>query len=65
MALVTPLDVGIIDMPAVLRGKYQYYTRADISKLRETGYARAMTPLAEAVRDYVQGYLVPGKKLGD
>jgi ADP-L-glycero-D-manno-heptose 6-epimerase len=52
-------------MPEVLRGKYQYYTRADISKLRATDYTRAMTPLTEAVRDYVQGYMVTGKKLGD
>ncbi|MFO1450580.1 MAG: ADP-glyceromanno-heptose 6-epimerase [Opitutaceae bacterium] len=57
--------IEFVDMPEVLRGKYQYFTKADISKLRETGYARPMTPLAEAVRDYVQNYLVPGKKLGD
>jgi hypothetical protein len=49
-------------MPEVLRGKYQYYTQANVSKLRATGYTRAMTPLPEAVRDYVQAYLVPGKK---
>jgi ADP-L-glycero-D-manno-heptose 6-epimerase len=58
-------QIEFIDMPEVLRGKYQYYTRADISKLRATGYARAMTPLNEAVRDYVQGYLMTGKKLGE
>jgi ADP-L-glycero-D-manno-heptose 6-epimerase len=57
--------IDFIDMPEILRGKYQYYTRADIAKIRATGYARAMTPLAEAVRDYVQGYLATGKKLGD
>jgi ADP-L-glycero-D-manno-heptose 6-epimerase len=56
--------IDFIEMPAVLRGKYQYFTQADIGKLRETGYARAMTPLADAVRDYVQDYLVPDKKLG-
>jgi ADP-L-glycero-D-manno-heptose 6-epimerase len=58
-------SIEFIDMPEILRGKYQYYTKADISKIRATGYAQPMTPLAEAVRDYVQGYLVPGKKLGD
>ncbi|MBL9211999.1 MAG: hypothetical protein JNL92_16195, partial [Opitutaceae bacterium] len=47
------------------QGKYQYFTQADVTKLRASGYARAMTPLAEAVRDYVQGYLVPGRKLGE
>ncbi len=57
--------IDFIEMPEVLRGKYQYYTQADVAKLRATGYARAMTPLNEAVKDYVQGYLVPGKKLGE
>ena len=64
-ALGKPPQIDFIDMPEVLRGKYQYYTKADIAKLRGSGYERAMTPLAEAVRDYVQGYLVPGKKLGE
>ena len=64
-ALGRPPQIDFIDMPEILRGKYQYYTEADIAKLRGTGYTRAMTPLAEAVRDYVQGYLVPGKKLGE
>ena len=57
--------VDFIDMPEALRGKYQYFTKADVAKLRASGYVRPMTPLAEAVRDYVQGYLVTGKKLGD
>jgi ADP-L-glycero-D-manno-heptose 6-epimerase len=57
--------IEFIDMPEILRGKYQYFTQADTAKLRGTGYARKMTPLADAVRDYVQGYMVPGKKLGE
>ena len=56
-------NIEFIDMPAVLQGKYQYYTKADITKLRETGYVRPMTPLVEAVRDYVQHYLVPDARL--
>lgn len=64
-ALKRDTAIDFIDMPEALRGKYQYYTKADITKLRGTGYKRPMTPLAEAVRDYVQGYLVPAKKLGE
>lgn len=64
-ALGRPAQIDFIDMPEVLRGKYQYYTRADISKLRDTGYTRPMTPLADAVADYVKNYLVPGRKLGE
>jgi ADP-L-glycero-D-manno-heptose 6-epimerase len=58
-------QIDFIDMPEVLRGKYQYFTQADVTKLRAAGYARTMTPLPEAVRDYVQNYLVPAKKLGE
>jgi ADP-L-glycero-D-manno-heptose 6-epimerase len=57
--------IEFIDLPEALRGKYQYFTQADIGKLHATGYTRPMTPLTEAVRDYVQGYLMTGKKLGD
>src|SRR5688500_1556115 len=63
-ALDRPPEIEFVDMPEILRGKYQYFTRADVSKLRATGFTREMTPLTEAVRDYVQGYLVPAKKLG-
>ncbi|MBN1141851.1 MAG: ADP-glyceromanno-heptose 6-epimerase, partial [Deltaproteobacteria bacterium] len=57
--------VTYIDMPLELRPRYQYYTCADTAKLRKAGYRDEPTPLEEAVRDYVQGYLVPGRHLGD
>jgi ADP-L-glycero-D-manno-heptose 6-epimerase len=63
-ALGRPPAVEFIPMPEALRGKYQYFTQADISKLRASGFLRELTPLAEAVRDYVQNYLVPNKRLG-
>jgi ADP-L-glycero-D-manno-heptose 6-epimerase len=64
-ALKREPQIEFIDMPAVLRDKYQYFTQADIAKLRASGYAKPVTPLTEAVRDYVQNFLVPGKKLGE
>lgn len=64
-ALGRPPVIAFIDMPAELRARYQYFTRADITKLRSTGYNRPVTPLAEAVRDYVQNYLGRGRKLGE
>ncbi len=57
--------IEFIDMPETLRGKYQYFTQADTSKLRATGYHRPITPLAEAVKDYVQNHLVTGNRLGE
>jgi ADP-L-glycero-D-manno-heptose 6-epimerase len=58
-------NIQFVDMPEHLRSKYQYYTCADITKLRESGYAEELFPLAEAVRDYVQGYLAADRRLGD
>ena len=57
--------IDFIEMPEALRGKYQYYTRADITKLRNSGYTKAMTPLESAVADYVKNYLIPAKHLGE
>ncbi|MBI2517353.1 MAG: ADP-glyceromanno-heptose 6-epimerase [Opitutae bacterium] len=64
-AMGKPQNIEFIEMPAELRGKYQYFTQADTAKLRASGYARAMTSLAAAVRDYVQNYMMLGKKLGE
>jgi ADP-L-glycero-D-manno-heptose 6-epimerase len=58
-------QIDFVDMPESLRGKYQYHTCADITKLRSTGYTKAITPLSDSVRDYVVNYLVPGRFLGD
>jgi len=58
-------NIEFIDMPEHLQSKYQYYTCANINKLRASGFKTDITPLAEAVLDYVQGYLVPDRRLGD
>ena len=49
--------IGYKDMPEELRGKYQYYTKADLSKLRSVGYDKPMTRLEDGVAQYVQGFL--------
>ncbi len=64
-ALGKPADINFIEMPERLRDKYQYFTCADITKLRSFGFTQAMTPLADSVRDYVVNYLAPGRHLGD
>jgi ADP-L-glycero-D-manno-heptose 6-epimerase len=50
--------IEFIDMPSELKDKYQYHTCADISKLRNLGYDQPITPLKDAVKDYVQNYLM-------
>ncbi|MAM34722.1 MAG: ADP-glyceromanno-heptose 6-epimerase [Micavibrio sp.] len=49
--------INYIDMPQALQGKYQYFTEANMDKLREAGYSRDFTSLEEGVRDYVQNYM--------
>ena len=64
-SLGQPPKIKFIDMPEELQEKYQYFTCADITKLRSTGFEQPMTPLADAVRDYVVNYLIPNRRLGD
>jgi ADP-L-glycero-D-manno-heptose 6-epimerase len=61
MGLVSP-PIEYVDMPEALKAQYQYHTRADIRKLLRFGYDRGITPLGEAVKDYVQNYLWPERK---
>jgi len=56
--------IEYVDMPEAIRERYQYFTKADIGKLRERGYGKLITPLAQAVKDYVGNYLVPDRVLG-
>jgi len=58
-------EIRFVDMPPEMREKYQYYTCADIGRLREAGFQAPVTPLIDAVADYVQRYLVPDRRLGD
>lgn len=51
-------SITYIDMPQDLHGKYQYFTEANIAKLREAGYTQPFHTLEEGVADYVQNYLM-------
>ena len=57
-------NIEFIPMPEKLRDKYQYFTQADISKLRHAGYRKNTTDLESAVADYVQNYLMKDEYLG-
>lgn len=50
-------NIEYIDMPEKLRGKYQYYTKAEMSKLFSEGYPYRFANVEEGVRDYVQKHL--------
>jgi ADP-L-glycero-D-manno-heptose 6-epimerase len=62
-ALKREADIDFIEMPETIRDKYQYFTQANIARLRATGYTEKITSLENAVADYVQKHLLPDKRL--
>jgi ADP-L-glycero-D-manno-heptose 6-epimerase len=62
-ALHVPERIEFIEMPELLRPKYQYSTQARIDRLRASGYDAPVSTLDDAVRDYVINYLKPGRVL--
>jgi ADP-L-glycero-D-manno-heptose 6-epimerase len=50
-------NIVYIDMPDNLKNQYQYFTQANIGKIRSAGYKNEMTSLEDAVKDYVVNYL--------
>jgi ADP-L-glycero-D-manno-heptose 6-epimerase len=50
-------EISFIDTPVDLRGRYQYFTEADINKLRRTGYSKPFTTLEAGVDTYISKYL--------
>jgi len=57
-------NIEYIEMPESIRNQYQYYTCANITKLRNAGYKKQITSLEDAIKDYVQNYLRKNKHLG-
>lgn len=52
-ALNIPLNIEYIEMPEILRDKYQYFTQAEMAKLRRVGYDMPIISLDSAIKDYV------------
>ena len=55
--------IEYIEMPDSIRDQYQYHTCAEMDKIRDAGYDRPALSLEDAVSDYVNQYLIPGKHL--
>ena len=50
-------QIDFIDTPEDIRETYQYFTEADLSKLRDSGYATEFTTLENGIKEYVGNYL--------
>lgn len=54
-------NIWYIDMPEDIRDKYQYFTEADMQKLRNAGYTEPFYSLEDGVADYVNNFLKGNK----
>lgn len=52
-----PSKINYIDMPVELRSKYQYYTQADVGRLRAAGYDKPFTELEDGVGQYISRFM--------
>ena len=55
------VQIKYIDIPLDIRESYQYFTKAQMTKLQEAGYNNAFTSLEDGIFDYVTGYLSKNK----
>ncbi|MBK6398948.1 MAG: ADP-glyceromanno-heptose 6-epimerase [Bacteroidetes bacterium] len=62
-AMEKPEHIEFMDTPIDIRDKYQYFTEANMKKLKSIGYNTPFHTLEEGVEDYVKGYLIGNKYL--
>ncbi len=63
-AVGKPVKIEYIDLPSQLAAKYQYFTEANLAKIKSAGYTTATTSLEDGVTDYVKNYLLKNTYLG-
>ena len=52
--------IDFIDTPPELRERYQYFTQADMTKLRKAGWSKPFTSLEDGVKAYVERLVAAG-----
>jgi len=57
-------QIEYIEIPETICDQYQYYTCAEIKKIRDVGYTEPINSLEEGIVDYVKNYLLFNKRLG-
>jgi len=63
-AVGKPVNIEFVDMPEDIKDKYQYFTEANLEKIRKAGYTKAIMNVNDGVKDYVQNYLMKDAYLG-
>lgn len=57
-ALDRSVDIEYFDMPEEIRPNYQYFTEADLTKIRNAGYTDGLHSLEDGISDYVRSYMI-------
>lgn len=63
-AVGKPVNIEYIELPAQLKEKYQYFTEANLIKIKDAGYNQTITSLENGISDYVKNYLLKDMYLG-
>ncbi len=63
-AVGKPVNIEFTEMPEDIREKYQYFTQANLNKIRNAGYNKRIMNVDEGVSDYVKNYLLKDVYLG-
>ena len=50
-------NIQYVDMPAEIRGAYQYFTESRVENLRNAGYNAGFTSIEDGVKRYVTQFL--------
>lgn len=61
VAMNKEAKITYIDTPIDIRDKYQYFTEADMSKIKSQGFDKTFHSLEEGIKDYLTQYLLPEK----
>lgn len=64
LAMKVTVKIEYIDIPKHLADKYQYFTEAPLTRLRDAGYTKPVTTLENGITDYVKNYLLGKLYLG-
>ena len=56
--------IEFVDTPEDIRDKYQYFTEANMNKIKKAGFNSSITSLEEGVADYVKNYLLGKQFMG-
>lgn len=64
-SLEKPVSIDWIEIPEILRDKYQYFTEAKMNRLMELGLSQPQWSLERGAEDYIKNYLLKGAQGGD